>query len=305
MIQFLKGKLGFNKLVNYLRIESEAAKLLTAKGVIHQMKQGYSKVKDFSEIEFSVFSQIGDDGIIQYLIDKIEIENKFFIEFGVQNYIESNTRFLLMNNYWSGLIYDGSKENIDFIKSDYYYWKYNLKARNLFITQENINESFLEDNVPSEPGILHIDIDGNDYWIWKSIKVIRPVIVIMEYNSGFGNKQPITVPYRADFERYSAHYSGLYFGASLQALCDLAEEKGYEFVGSSSYGLNAYFVRKDKIGDLKPLTCIEGFRNSFARQNKDKSGLHTYELDENLIKKLSGLKVYNTRSNEIENLLIE
>lgn len=305
MMQFIKGKLGFNKFINHLRIENESLKLLTAKGVLAQMQNKYSDLEDFSEIEFSVFSQVGDDGIIQYLISKIDIENKFFIEFGVQNYIESNTRFLLMNNYWSGLIYDGSKENIDFIKSDYYYWKYNLKARNLFITQENINESFIEDNVPTEPGILHIDIDGNDYWIWKAINVISPVIVIMEYNSGFGSKQSLTVPYRADFERYSAHYSGLYFGASLQALCDLAEEKGYFFVGSSSYGLNAYFVRKDKIGDLKPKTCQEGYRASYARQNKNMMGEYTFELDENLIKKLSGLKVHNTRSNQIEDLRID
>lgn len=302
MIQFLKGKLGFNKLVNYLRIENEGAKLLSAKGVISQMRQYYSSVKDFSEIEFSVFSQVGDDGIIQYLISQVEIENKFFIEFGVQNYIESNTRFLLMNNYWDGLIYDGSKENIDFIKNDYYYWKYNLKARELFITKENINQAFIQDEVPKEPGILHIDIDGNDYWIWKEIKVISPVIVIMEYNSCFGDSRAITVPYKPDFERYSAHYSGLYFGSSLQALCDLAEEKGYVFVGSSSYGLNAYFVRKDKVGNLRNLDCKEGFRKSFARQNKDTEGKHTFELDEKYIKNLKNLEVFNTRTNKLEDL---
>jgi hypothetical protein len=270
MIQFLKGKLGFNKLVNYLRIESEAAKLLTAKGVIHQMKQGYSQVKDFSEIEFSVFSQIGDDGIIQYLIDKIEIENKFFIEFGVQNYIESNTRFLLMNNYWSGLIYDGSKENIDFIKSDYYYWKYNLKARNLFITQENINESFLEDNVPSEPGILHIDIDGNDYWIWKAIdeNKFRARVVIVEFNCNIPDQlESIAIKYSPELDTTVPSIN--YYGASISAFKKLGELKGYSLIYRVN-NHNLFFVDTNLLHEEDINIPIELFLNKEINYTQDR-----------------------------------
>lgn len=298
----IKKITGFQKLVEYIRQNDEANKLLMAKGIIAQMRQAYASVKDLSEVEFSVFSQVGDDGIIQYLINRLDIENKFFIEFGVQNYLESNTRFLLMNNNWSGLIYDGSDENIRFVQQDYYYWKFNLKARSLFVTAENIESEFERDGVPAEPGILHIDIDGNDYWIWKAIQKVKPVLVIMEYNSGFGDERSITVPYRPDFERYGVHHSGIYFGASLQALCDLAEEKGYAFVGSNSYGLNAYFVRKDKLGSLKPVTCKEGYRFSNARQNKDAQGQFTHQLDDSVLKQLKGLEVYNTRTGKTEAL---
>jgi hypothetical protein len=303
MKSFLKKISGADKFVHYLRQENEAVKLLQAKGIIAQMRSLYPSVKDLSEIEFSVFSQIGDDGIIQYFIHQLGIKNKYFIEFGVQTYIESNTRFLLINDNWSGLIYDGSVENIQFVQQDYYYWKYNLKARNLFITAENINEAFKQDGVPAEPGILHIDIDGNDYWIWKSIDVINPELVIMEYNAGFGDERSITVPYKPDFERYSAHHSGLYFGASLQALCDLAEEKGYFFAGSNSYGNNAYFVRKDKAGLVKEYSCKEGYRESFARQNKDVNGNFTYKLDSQVLEKMGDLEVYNTKSNKMERLV--
>src|ERR1700744_5508213 len=62
------------------------------------------EVSSINEVEFQVFSQFGDDGIIQWLISKIDIPNKTFIEFGVENYIESNTRFLLINNKWKGLV---------------------------------------------------------------------------------------------------------------------------------------------------------------------------------------------------------
>ena len=46
--------------------------------------------------EFRVYSQWGEDGIIQYLVNQLSIPNKVFVEFGVENYTESNTRFLLI-----------------------------------------------------------------------------------------------------------------------------------------------------------------------------------------------------------------
>lgn len=95
-----------------------------------------------TSVEFKVYSQSGEDGIIQFLLNKIPIQNKVFIEFGVENYLESNTRFLALNNYWSGLIIDGDEENIKFIKNDPIYWRCNLKAEHSFITKENINNIF-------------------------------------------------------------------------------------------------------------------------------------------------------------------
>ena len=96
-------------------------------------------IASLDEVEFQVFSQRGEDGVIQYIINKIEIPNKVFVEFGVETYTESNTRFLLMNNNWSGLIIDGSKKNINFIKRDFIYWKYDITALESFITKDNIN----------------------------------------------------------------------------------------------------------------------------------------------------------------------
>ena len=76
----------------------------------------YLNDKNINNYEFKVFSQWGEDGIIEYLVSNIKIENKTFIEFGVENYEESNTKFLLLNRYWKGLIIDSSPENIDYIK---------------------------------------------------------------------------------------------------------------------------------------------------------------------------------------------
>src|SRR3989304_885877 len=99
--------------------------------------QGISSLK---EVEFRVFSESGEDGIIQYLINNIEIKNKVFVEFGVEDYKEANTRFLLMGDNWKGLVIDSGKENISSIKKDEIYYKYDLTAINAFIIRENIND---------------------------------------------------------------------------------------------------------------------------------------------------------------------
>ena len=88
---------------------------------------------EINDIEFKIFSQFGDDGIIQYLINKLEIEEKYFnfIEFGVENYLESNTRFLLINNNWSGLILDASEKNI-YKSKDSSFFEVRFRSKILF-----------------------------------------------------------------------------------------------------------------------------------------------------------------------------
>lgn len=273
--------------------------LLIQNGKIFANANLKKSITHISEAEFKVFSQWGDDGIIQYLINSLHIKNKTFIEFGVEDYSESNTRFLLFNNNWSGLIMDGSAQNISKIKDSYYYWKYDLKAKTAFITAENINTLIQEENFDKELGLLHIDIDGNDYWVWKAIEAIQPVIVIVEYNCVFGLK-PVTVPYKPDFFRTKAHYSNLYAGASLKSLYDLGIEKGYKFIGCNSAGNNAYFVKEEHLGRLKPLSLKEGFVTSKFRESRDEKCNLTYMRGEERLKCLKGLPVYNTSLNKIE-----
>jgi hypothetical protein len=211
--------------------------------------------------EFRVFSQWGEDGIIQFLIQHIEIERKIFIEFGSDNYnLESNTRFLLTNNHWSGLVIDSELENIKNLKNSPTYWLYNVKAVQSFITKDNINQIIKENGLTGEVGLLSIDIDGNDYWIWQAIDVINPIIVIVEYNARFGHELAVTVPYNENFDRAKAHPSQFYHGASLRALCLLAERKGYVFIGCNKNGVNAFFVRKDKKPNtIKAMSPEEGY----------------------------------------------
>lgn len=281
----------------------EQIKAISISRLISQMSSK-STIRSIHDAEFQVFSQWGDDGIIQYLVNSIDIENKYFIEFGVENYLESNTRFLLMNNNWSGLVMDSSSKNIEFIQKDEIYWRHDLIAKAAFVSAENINTLIEEEGISGEIGLLHIDIDGNDYWIWKGITTISPDIAIIEYNSVFGKDRAITIPYDPNFNRTKAHYSNLFAGASLAALCDLADEKGYFFIGSNSAGNNAYFVKKEKIGPLKPLSVEEGYVESKFRESRDKEGKLTFIRGDERLKLLQneGLEVFNTRTGKMEKL---
>lgn len=261
-----------------------------------------NRIKDLCDYEFRVHSQWGDDGIIQFLVNYLDIEDKRFVEFGVENYRESNTRFLLVNNNWTGLVMDGSERHVKDIQNQEIYWRHNLIARAEFITAENINKLLLENGFTGEIGLLHIDIDGNDYWVWKAVQVANPVIVIVEYNSVFGFEKPWTIPYKADFLRADVHQSNLYFGASILSLCDLAKEKEYVFIGCNSNGNNAYFVRRDKQKGLKDKSPAEGFMNSQFTESRNEAGQLTFLRGEERLAIIKGLPVYNTRANIVENI---
>jgi hypothetical protein len=232
-----------------------------------------SSAPNLRDAEFRTFSQWGEDGIIQALIRSVPIGRNIFIEFGVQDYSESNTRFLLLNDNWSGLVIDGDAENIDAIKSSDLYWRHNLKAECAFITRDNINDIFVSAGVQGDIGLLSIDIDGNDYWVWEAINAVDPRIVAVEYNFRFGGAEAVTIPYRDDFTRASAHSSMIYYGASLAALALLAARKGYDLVGCNSAGNNAFFVRRDvRPATLPAVTAAEAFVEGRFREARGADG---------------------------------
>jgi hypothetical protein len=144
-------------------------------------------------------------------------------------------------------VIEADTDQVARIKAAREYWLYNLKVARAFVTRDNINALLAENGVTGEMGILSIDIDGMDYWIWDGIDVITPAIVVIEYNYRFGAEEAVVVPYDGSFDRRKAHHSMLYYGASLAALTQLAERKGYALVGCGSAGLNGFFVRHEHL----------------------------------------------------------
>lgn len=297
---YLKSKLKYYFHKIYQRWNYDAQKALISLGKLHaEANKHKSGVHSLAEVEFQVFSQRGEDGIIQYIVNQIDIPNKIFIEFGVENYTESNTRFLLVNNNWSGLIIDGSELNIKFIKGDFIYWKYDLTACHSFITKENINRLISEYTSCEDIGLLSVDIDGNDYWVWEAITVVRPRVVICEYNSVFGPEKQVTIPYDPAFTRRRAHYSDLYFGASLAAFVRLADEKGYDFIGTASTGVNAFFVRKDLSAPFHKTEAVAGFVESPNRDSRDQSGKLSFVRHSDRLALIKDMPLYDLQQKNV------
>ena len=290
----------YDKEISNLKKYGEKNLFLNAKIFVNAMSD--KKLRSLKEVEFQVFSQFGEDGIIQWLIHNVDISNKTFIEFGVEDYTESNTRFLLMNNNWSGFVMDGSEDNISRLTSQGWFWKYDLTAIAAFITRDNINQLIVDAGLKGNIGILSIDLDGNDWWILNAITCVSPSILICEYNNIFGAEKKVTVPYDAGFVRTRKHYSNLYWGCSIAAYCSWAEENGYYYMGSNSAGNNAFFVKKDCIGRDRIPENANAFIDSKYRESRDRKGNLTYLKGNDRLKCIASMELLEIETGCIDTI---
>ena len=193
---------------------------------------------------------------------------------------------------------DGDHTSMEAVRNLPDIWRYDLQAVGAFIDRDNVNSLFASAGYTGEIGLLSVDIDGNDYWVWEAINVVDPVLVVAEYNSVFGAEHAVTVPYNPAFDRTRSHYSNLYWGASLKALCLLAEKKGYAFVGCNSAGNNAHFVRKDRVGNIPVRTVKEGYVESKFRESRDADSNLTYLRGSQRLKEIQDMNVVDVENNK-------
>ncbi len=192
---------------------------------------------------FQVFSQNDEDGMIQEIFRRIGTTSKIFIEIGCGEGLENNTLYLLLSG-WSGSWIDADEGNIQSCKRLHgkALQDGRLKLMQRAITAENVEETITGN---AEPDLLSLDIDGNDYWVWKAIESIRPRVVVIEFNATFRPPVKLVQAYQRD-----AAWNGTnYYGASLAALEELGAVKNYALVGCDLSGNNAFFVRQDCLGD--------------------------------------------------------
>jgi len=254
-------------------------------------------ISSLHDAEFKVFSQWGEDGIIDWLIERANIPPHLhtFVEFGVENYKEANTRFLLQNRNWRGLVMDGNPALTEFLKRDNVFWRHDLTAKVAFVTRENINDLLVESGFLGEIGLLSVDLDGNDYWVWEAITAIRPLICICEHNAVFGDVWPVSIPYDPGFVRTPPL---LYFGASIAALRSLAAKKGYRFLGTNSDAVNAFFVREDYAPRFEHALLNTVALPSRFRESRDASWQNSYVGGLERFQLISGLPVVNTETGQ-------
>ncbi len=194
---------------------------------------------------YKVYSQNDEDGIIHEIFQRIGCTDKRFIEFGVQDGLESNTHCLLHYG-WGGMWIEGDRNYYQQINKKFHsvIQSGQLKVLNQYVNRENVNQIFKNSGFTGEIDLLSIDIDGNDYHVWKAIDCLRSRVVIIEYNAKFPPDLEWIMPYSGNYiwDGTDRH------GASLKAFEKLGNQLGYCLVGTNITGTNAFFVREDLIG---------------------------------------------------------
>lgn len=230
------------------------------------------------DAEFRVFSQHGEDGAIAEILRRVDWRSESFVEIGVESYEEANTRFLLTTRNWRGLLVEADAAQADHIRRSPWFWRHDLTVLQEWVTPENVDALVRDAGFGGELGLLSIDVDGVDWWLWNALECARPAVVIIEYNWRFGADAAVTVPCDPTFDRRRAHHSLCYYGASLEALCRLGRRKGYVLVGCESHGVNALFVRADlPRRDLPERTAQECFVAGRYREAHDAEGARRFE----------------------------
>lgn len=198
------------------------------------------KIRSLNHFDRRINSQNGEDGILQAIFAKIGLTNKFCVEFGVGNGFICNTRYLIEQQGWNFLQMDCKDKLPETIKNER-------------ISVENINALFRKYDVPKSFDLLSIDIDSNDYWVWKNIQGYIPRVIVIEYNASIPPTESRSIPYDPNFV-----WSGTdYFGASLLALAKLGKDKGYTLIGCDSQGVNAFFVLDELVRNNFKIRDIE------------------------------------------------
>ena len=254
-----------------------------------------ASVDSLRDVEFRVFSQFGDDGIIQYLLRHVGARPREFIEFGVETYRESNTRFLLVKRQLARPGHRRQRVQHRAASGARLYWRHDLSvgARRSSTATTSTTCSATPDSPARSACSQHRHRRqrllglGGDRGASTGGRGRR---VQQRLRAG-GARSPCRTP--ATSRAAAPTTRNLFFGASLAALCDLGQRKGYAFVGSNSAGNNAYFVRTDRLGDLPSLSAADGYVESRFRESRDEAGNLTHLAGRARLDEISHLTVHD------------
>ena len=279
---------------------------------ILNMRKNYKNISNLNEVDFKVFSQNGEDGIIDYLLFSLQIEKPKFIEIGVGDYYESNTRFLFERSSGDGLIIDIIDNLQKRVEKNIRLWRGNLKILNRKIDSENILATLKEFNFFDNIDLFSIDVDGIDYWILEKMPKKFCKLIVAEYNPYFGSNLEISVPNDKNFDRSKYHHSNLCFGASLKSIINLLDRKGFVFLGTNLFKNNAFFVNSDFKDNLfleiPNNNELNSFTNASFRESRDINNKLNFIDPKDILNEIKKCKVVDLSSSEnkvkkIEDLL--
>lgn len=293
-----------NKILKIFQRNFDELKLLSGQSILENKRRDYNHYVNINQAELRIFSQFGEDGIIDFLLEKLNIKFTKFVEVGTADYSESNTRFLFETGKAEGMIIDSDINLKSKIKQLFQLWRGNIKVIPLFVDRQNLNDVLRVSNFYKELDLFSIDVDGVDYWLIEKLPEKISKIFIAEYNANFGDKLEVTVPYIKNFNRTRYHFSNLAWGMSIRALIKLMNKKGYDFVGTNNAKCNAFFVRSDlfkflKI-DLPDIEDLSKYTNIKINEGLNQNGNLAFYDQEQKKEIMKNIEIINLKSNNVE-----
>lgn len=247
-------------LITKIRNRFNPAVQISQRQLFHHYRQmaAQGTLPSLDQTGFRVFSQFEEDGKLLFIFSILGMTNKTFVEIGSDDGVNSNSANLYFNFGWHGIFMDANRKSIrrgkKFFARYPHPWFHKPEFVCTKVTRENVNELLEKAGYGGEIGLLSIDIDGNDYWVWDALQAVDPQVVIIETHNEFGMNNMV-VPYDKDYVYPGRH--PLYHGASPVAMNKLANKKGYRLVGANELGFNFIFVKKGLAEKELPEVSVE------------------------------------------------
>jgi len=234
--------------------DSQVAQVLL-KLQYRELARRKTDLPELADVEFRCYSQNGEDGILLYLFALVGTTNRKVVEICAGDGFECNAANLIINHGWRGLLVDGDADLV--ARGTAFYatcrntWVSPPQLLQAWITSENVGQVVERSGFNGPIDLLSLDLDGNDYWIWKALDSVQPRVVVLEFNAACGPDACVAMSYRPDY-RLDLTVQPYRCGASLGAFTKLARTRGYRLVGVQSRGINAFFVRVGLGEDVLP-----------------------------------------------------
>ncbi len=199
--------------------------------------------RDLRLFEQHIRSQFGEDGILKEILNRVGTSNRHFVELSARIIKDGgNCTHLALDEHWKGLFVETEADQIGILTMLFRDYR-DVRCLHDEITPENVERLLASSGVPQEFDVLSIDLDGNDYWVWAALEKWRPRVVVIEYNAS----HPPSKRWVMKEDREYRWNGTSYYGASLASLTALAKRKGYALVGTTSLGVNAFFVAEELV----------------------------------------------------------
>jgi len=200
---------------------------------------------------FKVYSQSDEDGIIEIICNRLQLDTGTFVEIGCGSGRENNTHYLLLKD-WRGVWVDGDASSIALIRTSLPEVKGRLRIAQCFVTKENIANLLRGEltalGATHSIDLLSVDIDGNDLPVaLVASEVTSPKVLVVEYNAKFPYPTSQCVKYDPSHSWKNDDYHGASLGAFVQAF-----GTRYRLICCNLAGTNAFFVRSDLAGQFPP-----------------------------------------------------